>query len=52
MTMTIRPESEWTAASLRPTARWVPVSTVDGRTRMEMVWSVPTIDVAEAAPAA
>ena len=52
MTTTVRPESEWTAPSLRPTARWVPVSTADGRTRMEMVWSVPEVDVQHAAPAA
>ena len=44
-TMIVRPESEWTAPSLRPTARWVPVSTGDGRTRMEMVWAVPAVDV-------
>ena len=44
MTTTIQAESEWTAASLRPTARWVPVSTADGRTRMEMIWSVPALD--------
>ena len=52
MTMTVRPETEWTAASLRPTARWVPVGTADGRTRMEMVWSVPTVTVPQAVPAA
>ena len=52
MTTTVRPESEWTAASLRPTARWVPVSTADGRTRMEMVWSVPAVTVPQVVPAA
>jgi hypothetical protein len=44
MTTIVRPESEWTAASLRPIARWVPVSSADGRTRMEMVWAVPVVD--------
>lgn len=39
--------SEWTAAALRPTARWVPVSGPDGRTRLEMVWSVPAVDLAD-----
>lgn len=24
-------------------ARWVPVTTADGRTRMEMRWSAPTV---------
>ena len=52
MTTTVRLESEWTSASLRPTARWVPVSTADGRTRMEMVWSVLAVDVPQSAPAA
>ena len=52
MTTTIDPRTEWTAASLRPTARWVPVSTADGRTRMEMVWAVPAVTVPQAAPAA
>ena len=52
MTTTVDPISEWTAASLRPTARWVPVGTADGGTRMEMVWSVPAVTVAQAAPAA
>ena len=52
MTTIVRPESEWTAASLRPTARWVPVSTADGRTRREMIWSMPAVDVPESAPAA
>ena len=52
MTTYVVPETEWTAAALRPTARWVPISTADGRTRMEMVWAVPTVTVPEAAPAA
>lgn len=52
MTTTIGTETEWTAASLRPTARWVPVRTADGRTRMETVWSVPTVDVPQVVSAA
>jgi len=57
MTTIVRPESEWTAASLRPTARWVPVSTGDGCTRMEMIWSVsavevPAVEVPQDVPAA
>jgi hypothetical protein len=44
MTTTIRPGTEWTAASLRPTARWVQVSTADGHMRMEMIWSMPAVD--------
>jgi hypothetical protein len=52
MTTMMRPESEWTAPSLRPTARWVPVITADGHTRMEMIWSLPAVDVPQAAPAA
>ena len=36
---------EWTAAALRPTARWVPVRAADGRTRMESVWAVPALTV-------
>ena len=52
MTMTVRPESEWTAAALRPTARWVPVIAADGRMRMEMVWAVPSLDVPQPTPAA
>ncbi len=36
---------EWTAAALRPTARWVSVTAVDGRTRMESVWAVPAVTV-------
>jgi hypothetical protein len=45
MTTMIRPESEWTAAPRRPAARWVAVTGADGRTRMEMVWAVPSLDV-------
>jgi hypothetical protein len=37
--------SEWTAAGLRPVARWVPVRDASGRTRLEMSWSVPTVEV-------
>ncbi len=44
MTTNVAAETEWSAASLRPTARWVPVSTADGRTRLEMIWSVPAVD--------
>ncbi len=39
--------SEWTAAALRPRATWVPVTGPDGRTRMEMVWSLPSVDMAD-----
>jgi hypothetical protein len=52
MTTNAGSETEWTAAPLRPTARWVPVSTADGRTRMEMVWSEPAMTVPQAVPAA
>ena len=52
MTTTVGSETEWTAASLRPTARWVAVRGADGRTRMEMVWSVPVVTVPQAVPAA
>jgi hypothetical protein len=52
MTTTVRPESEWTAPPLRPTARWVPVRTADDRTRMEMVWAVPVIEVPQSVPVA
>jgi hypothetical protein len=45
MTTTIGSHSEWTAAALRPVARWVPVHDGNGRTRLEMSWSVPTIEV-------
>jgi hypothetical protein len=44
MTM-IGSESEWTAAGLRPVARWVPVRDSCGRTRLQMSWSVPTVEV-------
>jgi hypothetical protein len=52
MTTIIGAETEWTAAPLRPTARWVPVSTADGRIRMEMVWAVPAVTVPQVVPAA
>jgi hypothetical protein len=41
--------SEWTAAPMRPTATWVPVTGSDGRTRLEMVWSVPAIEALDVA---
>jgi hypothetical protein len=46
MTTTLGSRSEWTAAPLRPVARWVTVRDDDGRTRLEMTWSVPTVEVA------
>jgi hypothetical protein len=49
MTMMIGSLSEWTAAGLRPVARWVPVCDA-GRTRLEMSWSVPTVEVPRVAP--
>ena len=52
MTTTVGPQVEWTAAALRPTAHWVPVTTPGGRTRMEMVWAVPAVEVPQVAPAA
>ena len=52
MTTSVGPETEWTAAALRPTARWVPVITADGHARMEMIWSLPAVDVPHAVPAA
>jgi hypothetical protein len=47
MATTIRsgPISEWTATSLRPTARWMLVEDGNGRRRLEMVWAVPAVDV-------
>ena len=50
MTTTIGSRSEWTAAPLRPVAHWVPVCDADGRTGLEMRWSVPTVEVLLAAP--
>jgi len=44
-TMSTGSTSEWTAAPMRPTARWVPVSTGSGRARMEMVWAVPAVSI-------
>ena len=32
---------EWTAAALRPVARWVRETGPDGRARLVMVWAVP-----------
>ena len=49
MTTTIGSESEWTAPGLRPVARWVPVCEADGRTRLEMSWSVPAVEVPDVA---
>jgi hypothetical protein len=46
MTTTIGSRSEWTAAALRPVACWVPVRDAGGGTRLEMSWSVPTVEVA------
>jgi hypothetical protein len=37
--------SEWTAAPLPPVARWATVRDDDGRCRLEMTWSVPTVGV-------
>jgi hypothetical protein len=49
MTMTSSEQaSEWTAESLRPIARWVAVPAASGRVRMEMVWAVPVVTVADA----
>ncbi len=45
-------ETEWTAAALRPTARWMPVGTADGGTRLEMVWTVPSVSVPQVVSAA
>jgi hypothetical protein len=52
MTTTIGSRSEWTAAPLRPVARWVPVRDADGRAQLEMRWAVPTVEVPLAAPGA
>ena len=46
-TMSTGQAGEWTAESLRPTARWVAVPAAGGRVRMEMVWAVPAVTVAE-----
>ncbi len=35
------PTAEWTAAPLRPAARWVAVAQDNGRQRLEMTWRVP-----------
>jgi hypothetical protein len=47
VTTTTGEASEWTAESLRPTARWVAVPAPGGGVRMEMVWAVPAVTVAE-----
>lgn len=47
--MVVDAGSEWTAQPLRPVARWVPVCDADGRTRLQMAWSVPTVEVPLAA---
>ena len=52
MTTTVGPQTEWNAASLRPTARWVQVTGADGRSRLEMSWSTPAVEVSQVAPAA
>jgi hypothetical protein len=53
MTTPAGPDREWTTAALRPTATWVAVSGPDGRSRLEMVWSLPAPDLLEvASPAA
>jgi hypothetical protein len=52
MTTDVVPESEWTASALRPTAQWVPVSSPDGSTRLEMIWSVPSVTVPQVVSAA
>ena len=44
-TMSAGVTSEWDAAPMRPTARWVQASTGDGRLRMEMVWGLPAVTV-------
>jgi hypothetical protein len=33
--------AEWTAAQLRPIARWISVPDGTGRRRLHMAWSVP-----------
>lgn len=40
-------QSEWTAAPLRLTARWVPVSDPVRGSHLEMVWSVPDVHVGD-----
>ena len=52
MTTSIEATTEWTAAALRPTARWAPVTGTDGRARLQMTWCVPAVEVALVAPAA
>jgi hypothetical protein len=50
METTLAPSSEWTAAPLRPVARWVHELDDDGRTRLVMRWQVPDLDEALRAP--
>ena len=45
MTTASMPSSEWTAAGLRPVARWVPTLDGRGRTRLVMRWAVPEVAV-------
>jgi hypothetical protein len=42
------PGAEWTAHPLRPIARWVLVPQQAGAARLEMVWSVPDPQSADA----
>jgi hypothetical protein len=45
MTTSIGSTAEWTAPSLRPTARWVLIAQQNGAMRPEMVWAVPAVTV-------
>ena len=45
MTTSIGSTAEWTAPSLRPTARWVLITQENGAVRPEMVWGVPAVSV-------
>ena len=51
MTTALGSPSEWSAAGLRPVAHWATVRDADGRIRLEMSWSVPTVDVPAVAQA-
>jgi hypothetical protein len=51
VTTTISSQGEWTASALRLVAHWATVCDADGRTRLEMSWSVPTVDVPAVAQA-
>jgi hypothetical protein len=44
--------SEWTAAALRPVARWVRAVDERGRPRLVMHWAVPDVTVTAVQPAA